>query len=285
MASRKFRLALIQFCATSNKKENLAKITKMINEACKNGANVLSLPECCNSPYGHQYFSEHAETIPGESTNVFSKAAADNKIYLIAGSIIERRDDKLYNTCTVFGPDGKLLSTYSKMHLFDVDVPGKISFQESKSLAAGNSLAILDLPFCRVGLGICYDIRFPEIAQLYAKHGCKLLMFCGAFNMTTGPAHWELLIRARALDSQAYLAATSLARDASASYVSYGHSMVVDPWAKVISSIDEKEGIIYADIDLDHVEEVRSMIPVLKQKREDLYKVESVDAINVFKSD
>ena len=273
MAGRKFRLALIQLAVGASKTENLQRAATYITQAAKNGAKIVALPECCNSPYGNKFFPEFAESIPGESTDLFARSAKENKVYLIAGSIPERADEKIYNTCTVFDPNGVMVAKHRKLHLFDINIPGQITFEESKTLSSGNSLTVFDMELCKVGLGICYDLRFPELAQIYAKEGCRLIVYPGAFNMTTGPLHWELLQRARALDNQVYVATVSPARDETASYIAWGHSMVVDPWGKVISECDHKEDILYANVDLDYLESVREQIPVSKQKRSDLYKV------------
>jgi omega-amidase len=273
MAVNKFRLALIQLSVTAIKADNLRRASDLVAEAAKGGAKLVALPECCNSPYGNSFFEEYAEEIPGNSTQVFSKAASDNKVHLIAGSIPERKDGKIFNTCTVYAPDGAMVATHRKVHLFDIDVPGKITFQESKTLSPGNTLTTFDTPLCKIGLGICYDMRFAEMAQIYARAGCQLIVYPGAFNMTTGPAHWELLTRARAVDNQLYVATVSQARDAGASYVAWGHSTVVDPWGTVIATTNEKEEVVYGEIDLDYIREVRTMIPISKQRREDLYEV------------
>jgi omega-amidase len=169
-------------------------------------------------------------------------------IYLIAGSIPERKDNKLFNTSTVWGPEGNLLATYRKMHLFDIDIPGEITFKESDSLSAGNDLAVIDVKDFKIGVGICYDIRFEELAKIYRKKGCNLLVYPGAFNMKTGPLHWELLARSRANDNQCYTALISPARDPGAGYIAFGHSMIVDPWAKIVSQTEADEAVIYADL-------------------------------------
>ncbi|CAL8255402.1 unnamed protein product [Merluccius merluccius] len=164
----------------------------------------------------------------------------------------------------------------SLIHLFDIDVPGKIRFQESETLSPGSAFSVFETPFCKVGVGICYDIRFAEMAQLYSKMGCELLVYPGAFNMTTGPAHWELLQRARALDNQLYVATASPARDETSSYIAWGHSTVVNPWGEVISSTGSEEAVVYAEIDLQYLADVRQQIPVTVQRRDDLYAVKPV---------
>jgi omega-amidase len=166
-----------------------------------------------------------------------------------------------------------LIAKYRKIHLFDVDIPNKITFKESDVLSGGDQLVTFDTDWCKVGLGICYDVRFFELAELYRKKDVKLLIYPGAFNMTSGPLHWELLARARAVDSQMYTAACSVARDETASYTAWGHSLVVSPWGKVLASTDEKESIVYCDIDLTAVDEIRQQIPTSLQKRSDIYKM------------
>uniref|UniRef100_A0A3B3YB80 omega-amidase n=1 Tax=Poecilia mexicana TaxID=48701 RepID=A0A3B3YB80_9TELE len=244
----KFRLAVVQLQVSSDKANNLSKVRRLVKEAAGQGGKVVLLPECFNSPYGTSFFSKYAEKIPGETTQMLSEVAKENKLHLVGGSIPEEDGGKLYNTCAVFGPEGELILKHRKIHLFDIDVPGKIRFQESETLSPGNSLSTFDTPFCRVGVGICYDMRFAELAQLYNRKGCQLLVYPGAFNMTTGPAHWELLQRARALDNQTYVATASPARDEAASYVAWGHSTVVNPWGEVIAKAGHEESIIYADI-------------------------------------
>ncbi|GAB1602057.1 omega-amidase NIT2-like isoform X2 [Argonauta hians] len=268
----RLRLALIQLAVTASKGDNLRNAALKIAEAAKK-ADVVVLPECFNSPYGTGYFKEYSEVIPGPSTEMLSKAAKDNKVFVVGGSLPESNEGHLYNTCPIFNPSGEMIAQHKKVHLFDIDIPGKITFQESKILKPGDTLTTFDTPFCKIGVGICYDIRFAEMAQIYAKRGCKLLLYPGAFNMTTGPAHWELLQRGRALDNQLYVATASPARCQSASYHAWGHSTVVSPWGEVVSTTDHGEDIVYADLDMDYVEEVRTQIPLRNQKRKDLYEI------------
>jgi len=273
----KFRLALIQLAVGANKADNLSRAETFIQTAAKEGgAQVVALPECFNSPYGTQYFNEYAEDLStgsSPSLDVLKKSAKENSVHLIGGSIPERDGDKLYNTCVICGPDGKVLAKHRKVHLFDIDIPGKITFKESEILSPGNSFTTFATDHCKVGVGICYDIRFAEMGLVYRDMECKLLVYPGAFNMTTGPAHWEALSRSRALDNQVYVATVSPARDTSASYVAWGHSTVMDPWGTVVAKAEEKEGIVYADIDLEKLRTVRDQVPITKQRRTEMYKV------------
>uniref|UniRef100_A0A3B3VPW6 omega-amidase n=1 Tax=Poecilia latipinna TaxID=48699 RepID=A0A3B3VPW6_9TELE len=262
----KFRLAVVQLQVSSDKANNLSKVRRLVKEAAGQGGKVVLLPvrrsECFLS-----FFSKYAEKIPGETTQMLSEVAKENKLHLVGGSIPEEDGGKLYNTCAVFGPEGELILKHRKIHLFDIDVPGKIRFQESETLSPGNSLSTFDTPFCRVGVGICYDMRFAELAQLYNRKGCQLLVYPGAFNMTTGPAHWELLQRARALDNQTYVATASPARDEAASYVAWGHSTVLYVLTLHVCGPTP---------DLQYLADVRQQIPISSQRRDDLYAVTAV---------
>nr|XP_054767767.1 omega-amidase NIT2-like [Lytechinus pictus] len=271
------KLALVQMAVSANKSENLSRAVKMIGEAAKAGAKIVTLPECFNCPYGTQFFAEYAEKIPGNSTQTLAEAAKENKIFVVGGSIPEESEDgKVYNTCTVYDPSGTCIAKHRKIHLFDIDVPGGITFKESDVLSPGSDLTTFTAENVKVGVGICYDMRFAELAQLYCKRGCHLLLYPGAFNMTTGPAHWELLQRARALDNELYVATVSPARDEKASYVAWGHSTAVNPWGEPISKAGSEEEIVYADIDIAAVEKMRTQIPVMHQKRPDLYEIKDM---------
>jgi omega-amidase len=247
--ARTLRIGCVQLKVGANKTVNVTNALNKIREAKLKGAELVCLPECFNSLYGTKYFDEYAETIPGETTNLLSEIAKELQIYLVGGTIPERDNTgKLYNTSTVWGKSGELLAKYRKMHLFDISIPGGITFKESDALSSGNDLAIFDIGDFKIGLGICYDIRFEELAKLYRKKGCNMIIYPGAFNMTTGPLHWELLARGRAVDNQVYTAIVSPARDTNADYIAYGHSMVVDPWAKVIHSAGSEEEVFVVDL-------------------------------------
>lgn len=165
-----------------------------------------------------------------------------------------------------------MIGTHRKTHLFDIDIPGKIRFKESEVLSPGNELTVIDLPeYGKIGLAICYDIRFPESAMIAARKGAFLLVYPGAFNTITGPLHWSLLGRARAVDNQTYVALCSPSRDLEATYHAYGHSLVADPSAKILCEAEEKETTIYADLDNDTIVNTRKGVPIYTQRRFDVY--------------
>jgi len=271
-----FKFAGIQLAVTADKATNIKNAAEKITEAAQNGAKVISLPECFNCPYGNTYFPQYAESATdGPTSAMLSEMASKNSVYLIGGSFPEKEGDKIYNTSLSFGPDGKLIGKHRKIHLFDIDIPGKIRFIESETLSPGDTLTIIETEFCKIGVGICYDMRFPELALIYQQKGCRFVCYPGAFNMTTGPVHWELLQRGRAVDNQIYVAAVSPARDTTATYIAWGHSSVINPWGEVVAKADENPTIIYADIDLSRQDEIRQQIPVLTQKRTTVYNLSS----------
>lgn len=272
--SKALKVALIQFTVTVDKAANLSTVRKHVTEAASKGAKMVVLPECFNSPYSVAAFPKYAEDIPsGETTKYLSDLAKESGVFLVGGSIPEIRDGKYFNTNVDFNPAGEVIGKYSKLHLFDIDVPGKIRFMESDILTQGTNTTLLDLPgYGKAGLGICYDIRFPELALAATKKGGAFAMiYPGAFNTTTGPLHWQLLARARAVDNQVYVLLCSPARDLSSGYHAYGHSLVVDPWGEVIAEAGEGDEIVYADLDPEKLTSVRSSIPVLTQRRYDIY--------------
>lgn len=276
------RLALLQLKGSSDKAANVANALSKIESAVKeHKPRLITLPECFNCPYGTKYFREYAESIPdGYTSQQLSKAAADHQVYIVGGTIPELgENDRIFNTCTVWGPNGDLLAKHRKMHLFDIDVKGGMRFKESETLSPGNDFTTIVVDGHKIGIGICYDIRFEEMARLYRNEGCEMIIYPAAFNLTTGPLHWELLQRARANDNQLYVVTTSPARDPSADYIAYGHSMIVDPWAKVLKSAGDGEETLTADIDFSLVDQVRQQIPVFSQRRLDLYSTDKKKSV------
>ncbi|EON95600.1 putative nitrilase family protein [Phaeoacremonium minimum UCRPA7] len=280
------KLACIQLASGADKSANLSHARDKVLEAAGSGAKIIVLPECFNSPYGCDYFPSYAEPLlpsppskeQSPSFHALSAMAKETQTYLVAGSIPEleiegeKEDKHYYNTSLIFGPDGSLLATHRKVHLFDIDIPGKIKFKESDVLSPGNKVTIVDLPeYGKIAVAICYDIRFPELAMIAARKGCFALIYPGAFNLTTGPLHWKLQGQARAMDNQIYVALCSPARDMSASYHAYGHSLIVDPMAQVLVEAEEKEAIVSHEIDGSKIEEARKGIPLRDQRRFDVY--------------
>ena len=270
----KIKIALCQMNVVDNKQENILKATSMINEAANQNSNFIVLPEMFNCPYSNDKFIEYAEE---ENLSItldnISKLAKKHQTYILAGSIPEKEDSKIYNTSYLFGKDGEIITKHRKMHLFDIDVKDGIYFKESDTLTPGNQFTVADTAFGKIGIGICYDVRFPQLAQINVSKGAKILFYPGAFNMTTGPAHWELLFRARALDNQVFCIGVAPALNENASYHSYGHSIAVNPWGEVICQLGQKEELKIIEIDLDEIKKVREEIPVLKNKRNDLYEI------------
>lgn len=279
------KLACIQLASGADKAANLAHARDKVREAASSGAKIIVLPECFNSPYGCDYFPTYAEQLlplppspeQSPSFHALSSMAKETGTYLIGGSIPELEVDgdkkkRYYNTSLTFNPKGELLATHRKVHLFDIDIPGKITFRESDVLSPGNGLTVVDLPeYGRISIAICYDIRFPELGTIAARKGCFALIYPGAFNTTTGPLHWRLQGKSRAMDNQVYVAMCSPARDMNATYHAWGHSLVVDPMAQVLVEAEEKETIVFAELNGDKIEETRKGIPLRDQRRFDVY--------------
>ncbi|KAK9903935.1 hypothetical protein WJX75_000890 [Coccomyxa subellipsoidea] len=273
---KKVKIALCQLATTANKDENIKTATSAIKEAAAAGASLVVLPEMWNCPYSNDSFPTYAEDIDGgasPSADALAAAAAANAVTLVGGSIPERSEDRLYNTCLVFSREGALLAKHRKVHLFDIDIPGGVTFKESDTLTAGEAITVVDTEAGRLGIAICYDIRFPELAQIYAQRGAQLIVYPGAFNTTTGPEHWELLQRARAVDNQLFVAACSPARNPKASYQAWGHSTVVSPWGKILGTTDETPSFVYAELDYAEIETRRRNMPITQQKRYDMYSL------------
>jgi omega-amidase len=283
-----------------DKATNLSTCRRYITIAAEAGAQLIVLPEIWNSPYAAAAFPEYAESLnyDSPSTNLLMKQAIQHQVWIVGGSIPEidkDNDNKIYNTCPILNPKGEIVAKHRKAHLFDVNVPNGIRFFESETLSAGSAVTSFMSPWGRIGIGICYDIRFPEYALALRQLGCNILIYPGAFNLTTGPAHWELLQRARAVDTQCFVLTASPARsptdagtcaaDKSSSsssspssgkrkyppYSAWGHSTAVSPWGEILATRDETEGIVLADLDLQKVDEMRQAIPTGQQKRTDLY--------------
>ena len=266
------RLIQYQTDVSPDKEKNLDNMAACMADAAARGADMAAFGEMFACPYEAVNFPKYAEPAEGPSWQRFSALARKYRMYLSAGSIPEIDEEgHVFNTAYVFDRDGRQVARHAKTHLFDIDVKGGQRFFESDTLTPGPSFGAFDTEFGKMGLMICFDVRFPELARIMALEGARLILVPAAFNMTTGPAHWTLHMRARALDNQCFVAATSVARDMEASYHAWGHSMVTDPWGSVISELDERAGSLLTDIDFGRVEEVRAQLPLLSARRTDLY--------------
>lgn len=280
--AKNLKIALVQLKAGADKAANLTKVAKYIDYAVAESKigklDVVMLPECFNSPYAVDKFREYAEIIPGgETTQFLSNLAKKHGVFIVGGLIPEKEEssDKIFNTSLTFDPQGEIVALHRKAHLFDIDIPNGITFKESVTLSAGDKATVFKLgEFGNVGLGICYDIRFPELAigAARAPHNAFAMFYPGAFNTTTGPLHWHLLARARAVDNEVFTVLCSPARDVGGSgYQAYGHSLVVDPSGKIVAEAGEGEEVLYAELDKDLLPAARAGIPVHYQRRFDIY--------------
>ena len=206
-----------------------------------------------------------------------STLARKNNAYLVGGSIPESDEEgRVYNTCFVFDRNGNQIGKHRKVHLFDIFAHGQQVFKESDTLTGGSSFSTFDTEFCRMAVNICFDIRFPESSRLPALAGAKVIFNPAAFNMTTGPAHWELGFRQRAVENQVYMVGTSTARDPDAGYISYGHSIITDPWGNIIMQMDEKPGVTVTELDLNYIDVIRAKLPLLSARRTDIYELKEL---------
>ena len=269
------KAALLQMKVQNDKQANIDEAIRLIQEVAAEGADLAILPEMFCCPYNNIYFREYGEAERGGAHQALSEAAKSNRVYVVGGSIPELDGDKVYNTSYIFDRRGAQIGKHRKMHLFDIDVEGGQRFKESDVLSAGDEVTVFDTEFCKMGVAICYDIRFPELSRLMALRGAEIIIVPAAFNMTTGPAHWEILFRGRALDNQVYAIGVSSARDYEASYHSYGNSIVAAPWGNIVNRMDEKQGYIIQEIDLEQVAKVRKELPMLKHLRNDVYTLQT----------
>ncbi len=254
-------IALIQMKISDDRSANLRRASELVRRA--DGADVIMLPEMFCCPYSPRAFVREAEAEGGEVTDALAEMARSAGAYLIGGSMPEREDGRIYNTCFVFDPSGKRIARHRKVHLLDVDIEGGQRYRESAVLSAGEGTTVFDTPFGRFGVAICFDIRFP--AFIHSMPDMDFLAVPAAFNMTTGPLHWELLFRARAVDEQIYTFGCAPARDENARYVSYANSIAVDPWGRVLARAGAEETVLFAEADRETALSVRRQIPVGKE--------------------
>jgi deaminated glutathione amidase len=262
------KVAAIQMISNTNVEENLQQAEQLIEQAVKQGAQLCVLPE------NFALMGEMTDTLKiaesfgeGNLQNFLKNQSIKYKIYLIGGSLplFSEIKNKVYSSCLVFNPEGKLNGRYDKIHLFDVQIPEKNeSYQESAIYEYGKAISIFNTSFGRMNVGICYDLRFPE---LFRENDFTLLAIPAAFTQATGEAHWEILLRARAIENQAYVIAANQGGKHQNGRETFGNSMIIDPWGKVLSCIEKGQGIAMADCDFNYLYDLRKNFPVLEHRR------------------
>lgn len=265
------RVSIMQMNVTAEKAKNIGHAWELVYQAAQKGTDVAILPEMFACPYENGAFLENAEEAGGMIWQALSDMARENKVYLVGGTFPEREGDALYNTCFVFDREGRQIARHRKTHLFDVDVEGGQHFKESDTFTPGSDITVFDTEFGKMGLCVCFDMRFPELARILSMEGAKAVFVPAAFNMTTGPLHWEVMFRSRAIDNQIFTIGCAPARDENGPYISYGNSIAVDPWGKVLARADAQEEVLTVELDLPEVERVRAQLPLMPARREDLY--------------
>src|SRR5215210_4044716 len=272
MNGREIRTAAIQMSSSPIKEENLDTAERLMRSAISAGADLVALPELWSCHGLEDVYSENAEPIPGPTTAFLGGLARELGIYLLGGSILE--DDptsaKLHNTSTFFGPDGEISAVYRKIHLFDVKAPDR-EYLESRTIAGGREIVTAKAGASTVGLSVCYDVRFPELYRLLALRGAEVLTVPAAFTLQTGKDHWELLLRARAVENQAYVVAPAQWGKKADGRWTYGRSIVVDPWGTVLAQCPDRDGHALAILDLDYLDRLREEFPALANRRPEAY--------------
>ena len=267
------KVALLQMPVTADKAENLTVARDYVRRAADGGAQLAVLPEMFCCLYTNDAFRANAEPAGGPVHRAMAGLARETGLWLVAGSMPEADGERIYNTSFVFDPAGRQAAFHRKMHLFDIDVKGGQRFMESETFTAGDSVTVFDTPFGKLGLCICFDLRFPELARCMALAGARAIVTPAAFNMTTGPAHWELLFRQRAVDNQLFTLGVAPSRDEKGPYVSYGNTILCSPWGEVLARAGSAPALLLADVDLDQNESIRAQLPLLSARRTDVYRL------------
>jgi predicted amidohydrolase len=271
----RLRAACVQFAARAEKADNLHDMAPLVAEAAARGADVVLLPEKWNAWLDGPGLRALAERLDGgETVDLMAEWARTHRINLIGGSIAIADGERVENVSIAFDRDGNQVAAYTKIHLFDVDVGGR-RYRESDGTAPGGEAVVAELDGVRVGLTVCYDLRFPELYRtLTVDGGAQLLTVPSNFTLHTGMAHWEVLLRARAVENQAFVLATGQhGMPGGLDKPSYGHSMIVDPWGTVLAQAPDGDGVIDAELDLGRLDAIRASLPALEHRRPDAYRL------------
>jgi predicted amidohydrolase len=264
------RVAAVQLNSTNDKARNLAAAERLVRAAAADGAELVALPEKWNLLAGGEELLAGAEALDGPSLTAARGWARELGIHLLAGSICERGEEKASNTSVLIGPAGDDLAVYRKIHMFDVDAGG-VSYRESEYERPGAEIVTAPLGALTVGLSVCYDLRFPELFRILALRGARLIALPSAFTTATGRDHWEVLLRARAIENQVFLLAPNQVGTAAPHFDSFGHSAIVDPWGTVLAGAPDGECFAAADLDLAAQDSVRASLPSLANRRPRAY--------------
>jgi predicted amidohydrolase len=264
------RAAAVQLNSTGEKDRNLATAERLVRAAAGDGAELVALPEKWNLLAGGEELLAGAEPLDGPSLSAARGWARELGIHLLAGSIAERGDGKAWNTSVLIGPDGEDLASYRKLHLFDVDAGG-VAYRESEHEQAGAELVTAPVGDLTLGMTVCYDLRFPELFRILTLRGARLVTVPSAFTLATGKDHWEVLLRARAIEDQVFVLAPNQVGRAAPHFESFGHSAIVDPWGTVLAVAPDEECFVAADLDLAAQDRIRAELPSLANRRPEAY--------------
>ncbi len=271
MSGKKMKVAAIQMSSTPDKEENKETAEALIRSAVSEGAELVGLPELWSCHGLEKVYKDNAEPVPGPTTDFLSGLARELGIYVLGGSILEEAGpEKMHNTSTFFTPDGELAAVYRKIHLFDVKAPDR-EYLESASIAPGEEVVTAKAGPTTLGLSVCYDVRFPELYRLLALRGAEVLTVPAAFTLQTGKDHWELLLRARAVENQAFVFAPAQWGQKADGRWTYGRSMIVNPWGTVLAQCPDRDGYALATLNLDYLDCFREEFPALKNRRPGSY--------------
>ena len=265
------KIAQVQMPQYNSVNEALDAASDAVARAAAMRADMVCLPEMFITHYDNQSMKRDAVEEGGYELTRLAEMADRYNIYLQAGTVPEDAGGKIYNTAYLFDRNGAQIAKHRKMHLFDVDIKGVQSFRESDTLSPGNEITVAATEFGRIGIAVCYDMRFPELFRLMALKGARLVLVPASFNTVTGPAHWDICFRSMGMYNQFFIAGTSSAFTEDSSYHSYGHTMICDPWGSVLGQLDENPGVLMTDIDLDRTADIRNQLPILKNRRTDIY--------------
>lgn len=266
------RVAAVQLNSTTDKERNLERAERLVADAAGSGAELVALPEKWNVLGDAQALIEGAEELEGPTLQAVRSWASTLGVAVLAGSIPERvpGEERLYNTSCLVDADGELIASYRKIHMFDVDVGG-ISYRESEHERPGEEIVVAAVTGLELGLTVCYDLRFPELYRILAVRGATAITVPSAFTLATGRDHWRVLLRARAIENQAFVIAPNQVGEAPPHYSSYGRSAIVDPWGVVLAQAADAECFIAAELDLDRQREIRRTLPSLANRRPESY--------------